>query len=307
MGQHRPVSQMERSATAASTPLPAATRNAYGPAEEPHALSSFLRRHAEFDASRLDRLRATEYGRLDAQGQVYLDYTGGGLYAESQLSDHLDLLAAHGARQPALHQPDLRGDDRAGRARAHGGAALLQRVADEYCVVFTPNATGALKLVGEAYPFEPGSRFLLTSDNHNSVNGMREFARASGATTTYLPSTPPSLRVDDGQLEAAPARRQTAARNNLFAFPAQSNFSGVQHPLDWIADGTVAPAGTCSWTARRSCRRTGSTSASGSRTSSASRSTSSSGTRPASAACSFATRPWPGCVGPGSPAAPSPP
>ena len=51
---------------------------------------------------------------------------------------------------------------------------------DEYCVVFTPNATGALKLVGEAYPFEPGSRFLLTSDNHNSVNGIREFARACG-------------------------------------------------------------------------------------------------------------------------------
>jgi selenocysteine lyase/cysteine desulfurase len=41
---------------------------------------------------RLDELRATEYARLDRTGHVYLDYTGGGLYAESQVRAHLDLL-----------------------------------------------------------------------------------------------------------------------------------------------------------------------------------------------------------------------
>ena len=40
----------------------------------------------------LDELRATEYGRLDARGDVYLDYTGGSLYAESQVEEHLRLL-----------------------------------------------------------------------------------------------------------------------------------------------------------------------------------------------------------------------
>ena len=34
---------------------------------------------------------------------------------------------------------------------------------------------------GEAYPLHGGDRFLLTFDNHNSVNGIREFARARGA------------------------------------------------------------------------------------------------------------------------------
>ena len=33
----------------------------------------------------IDELRERDYGRLDRLGQVYLDYTGGGLYAESQL------------------------------------------------------------------------------------------------------------------------------------------------------------------------------------------------------------------------------
>ena len=58
---------------------------------------------------------------------------------------------------------------------------------DEYMVIFTPNSTGALKLIGESYPFGPGDTYLLTFDNHNSVNGIREFARAKGATVTYVP------------------------------------------------------------------------------------------------------------------------
>ena len=44
---------------------------------------------------------------------------------------------------------------------------------------------GALKLVGESYPFESSGQYLLTFDNHNSVNGIREFARAKGAQVTY--------------------------------------------------------------------------------------------------------------------------
>jgi molybdenum cofactor sulfurtransferase len=231
MGRHRPVPQME-SAIATFRPPPARTRSVYLPAEEPRARSSFLRRHSEFDASRLDRLRATEYGRLDAQRQVYLDYTGGSLYAESQLSEHLELL-----RHKVLGNPHSINSTSAAATefleRARTAVLRFFNASEEYSVVFTPNATGALKLVGEAYPFETGSRFLLTSDNHNSVNGIREFARAAGATTTYLPSTMPSLRVDDGQLEAR-LQRGDRARNNLLAYPAQSNFSGVQHPLEWI-------------------------------------------------------------------------
>jgi selenocysteine lyase/cysteine desulfurase len=58
---------------------------------------------------------------------------------------------------------------------------------DEYVVIFTPNGSGALKLVGEAYPFAPGGRFLPAYDNHNFVNGNREFAHAKWAEVTYMP------------------------------------------------------------------------------------------------------------------------
>jgi selenocysteine lyase/cysteine desulfurase len=104
---------------------------------------------------------------------------------------------------------------------------------EEYVAIFTPNATGALRLVGEAYPFQEGDRFLLTFDNHNSVNGIREFARARGAETSYVPSEPRELRVDDTLLPRY-LTEVGGEHHNLFAYPAQSNFSGVQHPLAWI-------------------------------------------------------------------------
>jgi selenocysteine lyase/cysteine desulfurase len=112
---------------------------------------------------------------------------------------------------------------------------------DEYEVIFTPNASGALKLVGESYPFGPDGCYLLTYDNHNSVNGIREFARARGARVRYLPVHLPDLRVDEAELaqqlaQVEPDRRgaRWAPAGRLFAYPAQSNFTGVQHPLAWI-------------------------------------------------------------------------
>ena len=100
---------------------------------------------------------------------------------------------------------------------------------------FTANATDALKLVGEAYPFAPGGRYLMTFDNHNSVNGMREYALARGAEVSYVPILPPDMRVEQERLRSFLDQAVPGA-NNLFSYPAQSNFSGVQHPLEWIAE-----------------------------------------------------------------------
>ena len=104
-----------------------------------------------------------------------------------------------------------------------------------YDVIFTPNASGALKTVGEAFPFTEGSRYLLLSDNHNSVNGIREFAKSKGATVTYNKTKLPDLRIDEEELQNELKKVDTSV-HNLFAYPAQSNFTGVQHDLKWIAE-----------------------------------------------------------------------
>ncbi|HEX5439499.1 MAG TPA: aminotransferase class V-fold PLP-dependent enzyme, partial [Ktedonobacterales bacterium] len=184
--------------------------------------------------SLLDDLRASEYGRLDQHGHVYLDYTGGGLYAESQVRAHMDLLREQVFGNPHSTNPtSMASTEHVHRARA-AILAFFNASPDEYEVIFTQNASGALKLVGESYPFAEGDRYLLTFDNHNSVNGIREFACAAGASVTYTPVLPPDMRIDAETLEG---NLQTAqpGKHNLFAYPAQSNFSGVQHDLSWIA------------------------------------------------------------------------
>ena len=129
----------------------------------------------------LDELRATDFARLDRDDHVYLDYTGGGLYASSQLREHFELLESHVFGNPhSINPTSALSTEFLERARA-SVLEFFNASADEYEAIFTPNATGALRLVGEAYPFQPGDRFLLTFDNHNSVNGVREFARARGA------------------------------------------------------------------------------------------------------------------------------
>ena len=193
----------------------------------------FLAAWPLYSNSGIDAVRAAEFARLDDQGQVYLDYTGGGLYPVSVVRGHADFLAAHVLGNPhSVNPTSVLAGERVERCRAHV-LRFFNASPDEYAVVFTANASHALKLVGEAYPFEPGDQFLLTFDNHNSVNGIREFDRAHGAATSYLPVVPPDLRADEAHLERALARAG-AGRNNLFAYPAQSNFSGVQHSLDWV-------------------------------------------------------------------------
>jgi len=105
--------------------------------------------------------------------------------------------------------------------------------------IFTANASAALRLVGESYRFGLGTTFALTADNHNSVNGIREFARRRGADIVYVPVTASELRMDRPAMTQA-LRSAGGNGPNLLAFPAQSNFSGVQHPLEVVEEAHAA-------------------------------------------------------------------
>jgi selenocysteine lyase/cysteine desulfurase len=231
----------------------------------------------------LDQLRATEYAYLDEGGHVYLDYTGAGLPARAQLAAHAERIRGRCFGNTHSENPTSAASTELVERARLAVLAHFSASPEEYAVIFTPNATGACRLIGEAYPFGPRTRLILTPDNHNSVNGIREYARSRGAVTQYVPFCSPELRVDDDAIRQAltqprpglpgaawrvarcgvapwagrgvRARRQRslaqqAARNEgqpvaalpaaatprrgLLAYPAQSNYSGVQHPLRWI-------------------------------------------------------------------------
>ncbi len=260
--------------------VPGSAENDRGP-EPPGFLSAYPGYRS---TALLDRLRATEYSYLDAGGHVYLDYTGAGLPAQAQLTAHAERLRGGCFGNPHSENPASAASTELMERARLAVLAHFRAAPEEYAVIFTPNATGACRLVGEAYPFGPRTRLVLTQDNHNSVNGIREFARSRGAITQYVPFCSPELRIDDDAMRqalAAPrpgrlgaawrvarcgvapwagrgwrARRQrslapeggidadrpaaglpgpaSGRRRGLLAYPAQSNFSGVQHPMRWI-------------------------------------------------------------------------
>ncbi len=178
-----------------------------------------------------EEVRKVDFNRLDTQGHVYLDYTGGGLYAQAQLDRH-----------HALLKKEVFGNPHSSNPTSQGATVLVdkarQKVLDyfnakDYYCIFTSNASGALKIVGECYPFEQDGQLLLFSDNHNSVNGIREYCKNGGAPFEYIPIHFEDLRVDRIALEKA-LDAYPDKKNKLLAFPAQSNVSGVKHDLEWI-------------------------------------------------------------------------
>ena len=134
---------------------------------------------------------------------------------------------------------------------------------DHYQVVFTSGCTQSLKLVGETFPWN-GKRFHTNSqpnntnteaiyidkehssnmhhnisnqslfcyleDNHNSVVGIREIADQYGAQPVCVTEDAiANCTYDKCIIETS----DTAPLYHLFAYPAQSNFSGYKYPLKW--------------------------------------------------------------------------
>ena len=193
----------------------------------------FLLKYPEYSETRvIDEVRKTEYSRLDQDDHVYLDYTGGSLYSASQVTQHQNYLLRHILGNPHSTNPSsMRSTMAVEEARQK--VLTYFKASKDYICVFTPNATGALKIIGESYPFTSSSHFLLPFDNHNSVNGIREYAKKKGAKHTYTP-----IQIEDLRFQPEVLKQQLQsydqADQKLFAFPAQSNVSGVKHDLSWI-------------------------------------------------------------------------
>jgi len=166
-------------------------------------------------------LRAREFHRLD---HAYLDYTGSALYGESQIRAHHALLETRLFGNPHSEHAPSRASAEVMNAARDAVLEFFDVDASTHDVCFTANTTAAIKLVAESYPFDSERALVLSVDNHNSVNGIREYARRAGAAIAYLPLNH-ELRL----------RGELPAGRGLLAFPAQSNFSGVRHPLSLVS------------------------------------------------------------------------
>ena len=192
-----------------------------------------LRKSTEalFEDDFFENLRKREFSRLEKEKHIYLDYTGGNLYPESLVSKHFDYLRTNVFGNPHSMNPTSRLSTKYVESARKAVSKFFN--ADDYVVIFTANASGALHIVGENYPFEDDGFLLLSSDNHNSVNGIREYCKNKGGRFVYSPLNYEDLSLNEGFLEDA-LLKESGAKNKLFAYPAQSNVSGVRHPLAFI-------------------------------------------------------------------------
>jgi molybdenum cofactor sulfurtransferase len=183
------------------------------------------------------QLRKSEFGRLDQLGHVYLDYTGGGLYAKSQIEKHHALLQNQVFGNPHSTNPTSQAATKLVEEARQSVIDFFQ--AHDYHCVFTANASASLKIVGECYPFEQNGAFVLLADNHNSVNGIREFCKNHGGQFEYCPINYEDLTMQN-DIVAGIFERYAGFQNKLFAYPAQSNVTGVKHDLKWVARAKAA-------------------------------------------------------------------
>lgn len=193
----------------------------------------FLRDFPDYKNTQpIDELREVDFQRLDEQQHTYLDFTGGQLFGLSQLKKHQEFLSSTILGNPHSINPS------SALAESHI-KATRQKVLDyfnatnDYVCIFTANASAALKILGECYPFASDGQLLMTFDNHNSVNGIREYARAKDCPFQYSPLDA-GLRIDAKAF--GEKLKKAEGKNKLLAFPAQSNVSGVKHDLDWIEE-----------------------------------------------------------------------
>jgi selenocysteine lyase/cysteine desulfurase len=181
-----------------------------------------------------DEIRSREFGRLEATGSAYFDYTGAALYPASLVSGDAKRLSSSVMGNPhSDNAPSM-----LSMIAIHEARSLTLQFFDadstEYEVIFTANASSAIRILADAFPFSEGSRLVLLADNHNSVNGLQLPARRLGADISTVPLDD-ELRGTDPMPWLSP----NPSAPSLFAYPAQSNFSGVKHPLRWVTEAKL--------------------------------------------------------------------
>ena len=196
--------------------------------------TNFLKSNPSFEKVLFfDELRTKEYPLLDEQKHIYLDYTGGNLFSKGQIKKHNEILFKNVYGNPHSSNPTSRIMTDLVRSSRKRILKFFNADPNEYEAIFTKNTSEALKLVGESYPFNKDDQFLLTVDNHNSVLGLREYGHIRGAKTIYTPMNYPEMTINHDRL-LENLHTTNSSENNLFAYPAQSNFSGIQHSLDLV-------------------------------------------------------------------------
>lgn len=213
--------------------------------------------HARGQNALISRLHVDLCIHTTCTGVTYLDHAGATLYSSKQLQDHMSDLASNLYSNPHSGSPSSKQTTGLVDSTRELVLRHFHTDSDHYDVVFTAGCTAALNLLSHAFPWQGESlapsadgscgrcsHFYYLDDNHTSVVGMREVACKHGARTVCVSAD--DIKVGSAQLEphsSSPSPPQPHplspphyGPHHLFAYPAQSNFSGYKYPLTWCRD-----------------------------------------------------------------------
>ncbi|RPA77194.1 PLP-dependent transferase [Ascobolus immersus RN42] len=176
-------------------------------------------KYAGYNAA-VEEFRPTEYPQLN--NVTYLDHAGTTPYSASLITTYsTDLLTnlygnPHSQSLSSLHTSKRIDDVRLRVLR------LFNADPREFELVFVANATGGMKLVVEALTGKGSWRYWYHGDAHTSLVGVRECAQGGAC-----------LDSDDAVEHWLETPEVEEGQTGLFAWPAQSNFSGRRTPTHW--------------------------------------------------------------------------
>eukprot|EP01029_Cantina_marsupialis_P014496 TRINITY_DN3193_c0_g1_i3.p1 TRINITY_DN3193_c0_g1~~TRINITY_DN3193_c0_g1_i3.p1 ORF type:complete len:545 (+),score=126.68 TRINITY_DN3193_c0_g1_i3:118-1752(+) len=222
-----------------------------------------------YKSQHIDAMVANQLQRF--KGEFYVDYTGSGLYQDRQIDNIAKLMRNNQFGNPHTASKSSESSEKEIADVRKMILDFFDADDEEYAVVFTSGCTQALKLVGEYFPWSENSTFAHLRENHNSVLGIRNYAKKYNANIVpvlseqlYKNELPKGLK-ENRQLkqERKQYGKDTNRRDpvhstnneeeseddsnetyNLFAYPAMENFAGEKYPLQWALDfqnGKFAP------------------------------------------------------------------
>ena len=188
-----------------------------------------------------------------------MDHAGTTLYCRSQLDAYHKELSTTLYGNPHSHNESSELTTSAIEQSRDLVLSHFNTSQDTYSVVFTAGCTASLKLLAETFPWSAGtclattkgkfmytgdltgdsieapvergqSLFCYLEDDHTSVVGIREIAVERGADVMCF------REQDIIQCNGPCTVKSDPILHHLFAFPAQSNFSGKKYPLQWVKD-----------------------------------------------------------------------
>ncbi len=171
-------------------------------------------------------IRASEYPSLGTT--TYLDHAGTTLFAKSLIEtfakDLTQSLYGNPHSASASSQLSTR---RIEDARLQV-LRFFNASSDDFEVVFTANATAAIKLVVEAFrDNDTGFRYAYHLESHTSLVGVRELARNGSCCFAD------GQALDSWLLDFAEEDNSTDSVLALAAYPGQSNMTGRRFSFDW--------------------------------------------------------------------------